>query len=466
MLERVAGTISRYSMFASGENVGVAVSGGIDSVCLLLVLHELLPASGARLSVLHLNHGLRGEDSDADAEFVEKLAGSLGLSFYGARADIANTSGNLEQEARRARMAFFAAAQARNGIHKVATGHTASDQAETVIFRLLRGSGTAGLAGILPTLDCGLVRPLLECERSEIESWMLHKNASWRLDASNADERFARNRIRNTLLPEIIKNHSPSVVAILASTANIARDEEFFWDRYITDVALAVFRRRANAIVIPVDQLSRYPPAVVRRLLRRAVLELKKDLRGLNVAHVDQIMRLALDNRSSGRVQAPGIDAFRSFEWLRLSPLRTGGSRSDANYSILLAPPCVVNVGGTNIRLDVVDFPLEGYTENSSLLDLDRADGPLELRNWYPGDKYERPGYSENNIKEMFQVARIPLWDRQTWPILTINGKIAWSKNFGIASQFAPSGTTRRVLRIVADDATDSSESNTSLKAS
>ena len=151
MLERVAAAISRYRMFQAGEHVGVAVSGGADSVCLLHVLRELAPRWDLRLSVLHLNHRLRGEESRRDAGFVVDLAAQLGLPASIREVDVAASPGNLEQAAREARLAFFREAIAGGAVAKVAVGHTRSDQAETVLFRFLRGAGSAGLAGIRPS---------------------------------------------------------------------------------------------------------------------------------------------------------------------------------------------------------------------------------------------------------------------------------------------------------------------------
>ena len=159
MLERVAATIARYRMFEPGQRVGVAVSGGADSVCLLYVLRDLAPRWDLRFRVLHLNHGLRGKESDADAEFVRALAAEFGLPFDVREASLSEAGGNLEEGARDARLAFFGDEIEANVVERVATGHTRSDQAETVLFRFLRGAGTAGLAGIRPVVRTGLVRP-------------------------------------------------------------------------------------------------------------------------------------------------------------------------------------------------------------------------------------------------------------------------------------------------------------------
>src|SRR6202140_3280894 len=159
-------------MFQTGQQVGVAVSGGADSVCLLHVLRELAHRWNLRLSVLHLNHRLRGTESDEDAEFAGKLAAEFGFPFIVRETDVSAISDNLEQAARDARLAFFTEAMAERRVDRVALGHTRSDQAETVLFRFLRGAGTAGLAGIRPVTPTGFVRPLIAIDRAEGELYL------------------------------------------------------------------------------------------------------------------------------------------------------------------------------------------------------------------------------------------------------------------------------------------------------
>ena len=183
MLDRVSGTLSRYSMCPSGGHIAIAVSGGADSVCLLCILSELAPALQIKLSVAHLNHGLRGHASDEDAEFVRELASRFALPFHYKKVDIAGQAGNLEQIGRNARIVFFE----ELNVDRIATGHTKSDQAETVLYRILRGSGTAGLAGVLPVVG-RRIRPLIDCTREEVLCFLQSRKLEWREDATNAGE--------------------------------------------------------------------------------------------------------------------------------------------------------------------------------------------------------------------------------------------------------------------------------------
>ncbi len=221
-------------MFAPGQRVGVAVSAGADSVCLLHTLAELASRWNLTVSVLHLNHQLRGKESDADEEFSRILAGQLGLQFHCRQVDVRRVAqasrDNLEQAARRVRKEFFLDFLTRGVLDRVALGHTRSDQAETVLFRFLRGAGTAGLAGMRPVTPEGFVRPLIDTTRSEIHDYLVSRGIRWREDSSNNDRAFARNRIRQDLLPALTRDWNPSLPDTLGGVALIARDEEDYWD--------------------------------------------------------------------------------------------------------------------------------------------------------------------------------------------------------------------------------------------
>ena len=173
LIDQIRQTIARYAMLAPGDQLGVAVSGGADSLCLLHALVELQGELSLHLSVIHVDHNLRGPQSQADAEFVHKCAQQHSLPFHIRKLDLAPHRGNLEQEARHARYRFFRELIQDGTVARVALGHTRSDQAETVLFRLLRGSGSAGLAGIRPVTDFGIIRPLLQVTRLQVEGGIL-----------------------------------------------------------------------------------------------------------------------------------------------------------------------------------------------------------------------------------------------------------------------------------------------------
>jgi len=459
LLDRIAQTIVHHRMFEPAQQVGVAVSGGADSVCLLYALLELAPHWGLHLSVLHLDHGLRGEESRQDAEFVRDLAARLGLPLSLRETPVAQSPDNLEQAARQARLAFFRETIASGAAQRVATGHTRSDQAETVLFRFLRGSGTAGLAGIRPVTSEGIVRPLIEVERSEVRQFLLDRGIAWREDSTNRSPQFARNRIRHELLPQIAREWNPAIGETLAHTADWALAEEAWWDAEIDRLASQHFTATNDAILLRAGLLAALPLAAARRLVRRAMEMAKGDLRAIDFGHIASVMDLARSTDGHGRLQAPGLDIFRSFEWLRFGQPGAGGLAA-RNYRLTLAVPGTVRVPGTNlsISLELIDKAEPSvssewvYNERMGCLDWQRLSGSLELRNWRPGDQYQPVGYSgREKIKTLFQHARIPLWERRHWPVLTDGPSIVWARRFGPAAALVAERDAKVILKIRED---------------
>jgi tRNA(Ile)-lysidine synthase len=461
VLDRIAQTIARHRIFEPAQQVGVAVSGGADSVCLLYVLLELAPRWDLRLSVLHLDHGLRGEESRLDAEFVRDLAVRLGLPLSLRETPVAQSPDNLEQAAREARLAFFRETILSGAAQRVATGHTRSDQAETVLFRFLRGSGTAGLAGIRPVTSEGIVRPLIEVERSEVQQFLLERGIVWREDSTNRSLQFARNRIRHELLPQIAREWNPAIGETLANTADWALAEEAWWDSEIDRLALQHLTAAddAGAILVRANLLAALPLAVARRLVRRAMELAKGDLRAIGFGHIASVMDLARSTGGHGRLQAPGLDIFRSFEWLRFGQPGAGGLAA-RNYRLKLAVPGTVRVPGANleISLELIDKSEPSvssdwvYNDWMGGLDWERLSGSLELRNWRPGDQYQPVGHSgQEKIKTLFQQARIPLWERRHWPVLTDGPAIVWARRFGPAAGLVAEQDAKVILKIRED---------------
>ncbi len=455
MIERVASTIGRYAMTAPGPRIGVAVSGGADSVFLLYALHEL----GLAAAILHVNHGLRGAESDADEAFVRALAARLDLPIHIFTAPSA--AGNIEQEARRFRYEFFAAQIAAGNCDAVATGHTLDDQAETVLYRFIRGAGTAGLSGILPVTGAGTIRPLLELRRDEIRAWLAAREIGWREDGSNASLEFARNRIRMRHLPELSASLNPALPEVLASTGSWARAEEEYWSAELDRLEPLYFVRNPETVLINTKPFSDIPVAVQRRLLRRAILRVRGSLRAIDFRHVEAIRALMATREGSGRMQLPDLDIYRSFDWLRLAPIGFD-SRLERDFDAPLPVPGRTElpergiVIETVIEMELVNRP-HVYNDEVQGLDWERCASSLssqglKLRNWRPGDRYQSRGRpAAEKIKTLFQEFRVPLWERRTWPVIVDSGKpesILWVRKFGVASEFAAWPETRNILVI------------------
>jgi tRNA(Ile)-lysidine synthase len=321
-----------------------------------------------------------------------------------------------------------------------------------VLFRLLRGAGTTGLAAIRPVTSEGFVRPLIEVSRAEIESWLRERGFEWREDSTNHDLRFDRNRIRHQLLPELAGEWNPAIEETLARMAFVAGDEEEYWQGEMERLSDGTLRTTGDAVLADCARLDVLPRAVRRRLIRRAIELAKGDLRGIGQGHVERILELAAAGRGEGRIEAPGVVAERSFGTIRLAP--PGRWPAGIAFRIPLEPPARQAVPDSNsmICLEFAARPGDaGYNTNRvAELDWDRIKGPIELRNWQPGDRFHPVGRDRpRKLKELFQERRVPSWNRPGWPILVDKDQIVvWARTFGVAAHCVLGSQCHRVLRV------------------
>jgi tRNA(Ile)-lysidine synthase len=457
LVQKVRETIRRHAMIERGMRVGIAVSGGADSVCLLHILRALAPSEGWSLEVLHFDHCLRGAESDADAAFVRDLARGMGLSCHLEKSDVAALSrasgDNLEQAAREARRDFYLRVLKSAGLDRIATGHTLSDQAETVLHRILRGAGLQGLCGILPITPEGIVRPLLEVSREEVRAWLRSEGLPWREDSTNDDLSLTRNRIRHALLPILAESVNPRVEAALARLASLALEDNRTLDGLARQLLDQCGISDGRAWIIDLKGLKRVPVSIRRRLLRLAILDASGGMRRLELDHLDAVLALCDAARGAGSVSLPCFDVERSFHYLRIGPPAPRWTQSET----CLDPPFTVG------PISVEPLPFENLPSPSALpepacydgctywLNGDLLPGPLILRNWQPGDAYQPAGHEEiRRLKYLFQSGKVPAWDRRNWPVILTGDQIVWARRFGVAA-WAAAGTRQSLVIRVTD---------------
>ena len=314
LTRKVLQAVKEHGLIRKFDRIVLGVSGGPDSIALLYCLLALKEEYRLSLRIAHLNHMLRPKDSAKDAEFVRALAKKLGLACTIKKVNVkALKKGSLEETARKARLDFFLETAKRIKADKIALGHTLDDQAETVLMRLLRGSGLLGLSGILPKRDIGgwtVIRPLLGIKRKEIESFLKAKRIIPRLDASNLDESYFRNRIRHKLLPGLEKYNSNIKEVLAGSAENIALDYD-----YLCASSLKIFKRlvkinNGQIIRIPLDKFLRLHPAIRNMVFRYAYCRLKGDTRRLNFRHIRELNDLLLTRPQGSIVDLPSGISF------------------------------------------------------------------------------------------------------------------------------------------------------------
>ncbi len=441
-------------MTAAGERIGVAVSGGADSVALLLALDRLAAEREIRLGIIHVNHALRGAESDADEAFVRGLAERLGLPIRVRRLAAGELCENLEAAGRAARYGFFEELLAEDVYDRVATGHTRSDQAETALFRLLRGAGVSGLAGVRPTREPGVIRPLIDLEGAEIRTWLREQDVDWREDSSNQDPRFDRNRLRHELLPLLRREWNPKIDAALARQAAQAARDEDYWRRTVdAQVESLIAVRSAGAVVLDCARAARVHPALLGRILRRLSIDLGASPDAFGADRVADLTELAADSAGDRGLDLPGLHARRSFRWLRLESSR-GRHQPSLTLPQPLEPPMVAAAPDRSTSLTLRLRETRVYNEaDLYLVDWKRVPKPLRLRCWRPGDALRRTGdHVPTKLRDLFQGNRVASWDRPGWPVIAAGkegfDRVVWARGFGVNVDYAPSGSTVAALEV------------------
>jgi tRNA(Ile)-lysidine synthase len=468
----------------------VAVSGGADSVALLLLLLELREKLGLVLSVVHFNHKLRGKASDADEKFVAKLAVKCGLEFHSASVYVAKKAksekANLEDTARRARYDYFRSLVDAGTCTRIAVAHTADDQAETVLAHILRGTGLAGLGGIHPASGA-VIRPLLGVRRIELRRFLRARKQNWREDASNRDTKRMRARIRKRLLPLLEKQFQQAIVEHLTTLADLAREDEDFLDAIAGERLKVLVRERDEEAQIAIDDLfqpwkkkefntesaqnmevaekaketSRIT-ALSKRIVRRIVERIKPRAGQLGANHVETVLELARNGQTGRSLSLPGgVEVRRERDALVFRAIENAGKRANRNsprefsYDIDLASGAHslrVEELGCVIRLREIDWPRKrGETsKDGAVLDRERLCFHLVLRNWRPGDRLRPMGHrSAHKLKRLLNEKRVSRWERDGWPVLTSGGTLVWARGFAVAAEFAANEGTRTGILIV-----------------
>ena len=435
-----------------GTRLGIAVSGGADSVALLRLAHEAAGRQGWTVLALHVQHGLRGEAGLADQAFVAALAASLAIPYSALEADVAEVSRGrrlgIEEAGRLVRYSWFRQLLATGELSAIATGHTLDDQAETVLAKLLRGAWTGGLGGIHPVLPAAdlpsnnpqpamtskgvVVRPLLQVRRQELRDWLRAIGQPWREDETNADPSFTRNRIRNQLLPAL-SAFNPQIEEQLAQISTLARDDEQYWqaevDRLLPGLLLPGRPVRGGGrasstlpgeqiIAIEVDRLRALHPALARRILRATAARL-----GVELSFAPTTETLAL-------LEGPvGSTARRA----QLTPtLRAERTPRELRFVLSASAPAAQN--------EPVEVPIPGIAEGfgvrlrvSSLSENPQPDALL--RSARPSDRVtlRYSSGAPKRIKEVLERLGIPAPDRAGWPVLEWQSELVWLRGAQLA---------------------------------
>ncbi len=441
-------------MIAAGDTVLVAISAGPDSTALLHALVQLRARRRFRVRAAHVHHGLRGEEADADARFADELARSLRVPFTQHRADVrAFADGHkmsIEAAARTLRYRLLERAADRVGASRIAAGHTADDQAETVLMNLLRGAGPTGLAGI-PPVRGRVVRPLLDVTRADVEAYCKAQDLAYRLDSSNLDRAFKRNRIRHEILPAL-RLVQPRLDAILCRLADIMRAENEYMVAQTANVLREVGAQRPGEVGVACAPFALLPKALQRRLLRAAVARLKGDELDIELERVEALVGLAVSGRTGATVELPGgVRGERTYGEIVLSLVPPPKAAVAREWSLPVPGEVVLRELGIALTAARSRARRTPSSPMSALLDAHDIALPLTVRTRRRGDRFTPFGMKASvKLQDFFVNAKVPRAERSRIPLVLSQGEIVWVVGCRINDRYKVRKRTRRTIRLEA----------------
>jgi tRNA(Ile)-lysidine synthase len=456
-------TLRTHGLLPPGSRVAVALSGGADSVALLVVLRELAGTEGFRVvGAAHLNHQLRGADADADAQFCRNLAAGFEMPIEIEQVDVGaiarETGASIEHAGHTARYAFFERAAARLDATAVAVAHTKDDQAETFLLRLLRGAGPRGLGGMHPRAG-RVVRPFLETTRSDVRDFLRDRHIAFREDQSNADLAIARNRIRHELLPLLDTRFAPGVVEILDREAAIAREDADYLDAGARAAAARLISKSARGVELDAATLLAEPPAVRRRVIRLAQQMAAGPATFVGFDAGEAVLRFLVSKRT-GQLDLPGHRVNRRGNLVVLTRSR-GRERPprapDFIYQLEVPGRVAVPEAACAIAADTRSVPsgrsagdvwqLAGRS-NEAVIEARRLVSPLAVRNRRAGDRFRPLGlHGRKTLQDFFVDAKVDRFEREITPVVVdSSGRIVWVAGHALAEEFRVTAATKDVV--------------------
>lgn len=450
LFDEVRSTISKHAMLAGGETVLVGLSGGPDSVCLLMALYKLREELNIKFHAIYIDHGLRPDETPGEIEFCKEMCQGLPVPFMTRSIDVktyANENGiNKQEAARELRYKVFEEVSAEINTDRIALGHTADDQVETFLMRFLRGSGPAGLAGI-PPVRGRIIRPLIDTERKEVERFLDEEKQGYIVDSSNLQEDYLRNRLRHSVIREL-KDINPHIVRTVSRTMDILREEEKYFGILVTKTLMKLICRKSDLhielFLTPMEMMDK---VVLRRVLRRAIGE-TKGLRGIGLVHIEDIIELIKKGDPGDRIYLPkGLRVIKNYGTLVMTSEIPQGI---GYFSIEVPGEAVLREIKAVITATVEESFDSGCDgKKVAVFDADKVGSVLSVRPRGQGDFFHPLGFGKKKkLQDFFVDEKVPRDERDAIPIIASGHDIVWIAGYRGDERFKVTGDTKRFLRL------------------
>ncbi|MCD3204171.1 tRNA lysidine(34) synthetase TilS [Clostridium botulinum C/D] len=456
LIEKVIHTIKQNNMFEVKDKVVVAVSGGPDSICLLHILYKLKEELGITLVAAHINHCLRGEEADKDEEYVRKFCENLNIECFVKKEDVHKISKDrgisCEMAGREVRYEFFSEVLNKVGANKIAVAHNANDQAETILMRMLRGTGLEGLVGIRAVRDNIFLRPIIDITRDEIENYCDVNNLNPRIDKTNLENIYTRNKIRLELIPYIQKNFNSDVIEVLNRFSDTVKIDNDYLNKISLEKYNKYCKSEKDKIIMRAEVFNEHE-AILTRIIRIALKDLKGNLHNFDKSHVYDI--IDIQKKSTGKfIMLPeNIRVLNSYADIDLykNKNKINIYKGKKEYNLVINKENILD-NGLKITLDIINNVEDAKFNKSSLIkyfDYDKINRDIKLRYRKNGDKFVPLGMNgTKKLKDLFIDLKIPKENRDTIPLIVFDDEISWIVGYRISDKFKINKKTKRVLKI------------------
>ncbi|KYH34376.1 tRNA(Ile)-lysidine synthase [Clostridium tepidiprofundi DSM 19306] len=458
MINNVLNTIEKNKMFNMNDKVIVAVSGGPDSMCLLHILYKIKERYKLEIIVAHLNHCLRGKEADLDEKYVENFCIEKNIEFYSRRVDVHKISKekniSCEMAGRDARYEFFEELKRKLNAQKIALAHNANDQAETVIMRIMRGTGLEGLTGIKPVRDGYYVRPLINSSRKEIEEYCYSNNINPRIDQTNLENIFSRNKIRLELIPYIEENFNKDIVKTLIRLADTVKNDNEYLEKIAEEKFNAYCSIKNNKLIITKKAFEE-EEAILTRIIRRAVMILSGNFYNYTKVHVYDVIKIQRQGTGK-KINLPNnIIAINNYGNIEMHKHCEYNDKSDKREIILdIQKRNIINEEGIVISFDIIDVNndvnrIKRKKGLTKYFDYDKIKKEIVFRHRSTGDFFMPLGMKCNKkLNRMFIDLKIPREERDNVPLICFGDEIAWIVGYRVSERFKIDSNTKKILVI------------------
>jgi tRNA(Ile)-lysidine synthase len=455
--EKVLQTIQDNHMLEKGDKVLIAFSGGVDSTALLYILNALKSGIKIKLYAAHLNHLIREKDAVLDAAFARKISKKLKVPFISEEFDVPSFAIqkklNLEDAARRVRYEFLERAAVKFGANKIAVAHNADDNIETLLMRMIRGTGMKGMEGIPPVRD-KIIRPLIGTYRVDIEKYLRSKKIIPRIDKSNFETKYMRNRIRKELIPALENNNRNIKELLLQIIASANRIHGFMEEQAKKILDGITVLGSGEGLGLDAKKFSDVAPSLKGEVLRLAIELVRKDLSDISFVHIQSIIENAGKKRAE--LDLPGAYVLINKGKISISKLKPAIARS-RDFAVTLPIPGTVSDKEKGFEIEADILPSISMAElkikdpNRAYLDYDKISGPLTVRRRRAGDAFSPLGLKgRKKLQDIFVDEKVDLDKRDSIPVIDDGKKIVWVVGFRMSEDAKVSKDTKKVVRLSA----------------